>query len=108
LELTMVHEVMVLDHSGFELALIQSAGALKFAIYGTLIFNFVLPIQNNFLLDFVIFPIVQIIYATTIAVVESFRARNKMQKNAQWIVLLSALSIVVFISILIITRKINM
>jgi len=108
LELTMVHEVMVLDHSGFELALIQSAGALKFAIYGTLIFNFVLPIQNNFLLDFVIFPIVQIIYATTIAVVESFRARNKMQKNAQWIVLLSALSIVVFISILIVTRKINM
>ncbi|MDD3162344.1 MAG: NADH-quinone oxidoreductase subunit H, partial [Bacteroidales bacterium] len=35
LELTMVHEVMILDNSGFDLGLILSAGYLKFAIYGT-------------------------------------------------------------------------
>src|SRR5665647_610187 len=39
LELTMVHEVMILDNSGFDLGLILSAGYLKFAIYGTIIFN---------------------------------------------------------------------
>ncbi|HPT14410.1 MAG TPA: NADH-quinone oxidoreductase subunit H [Bacteroidales bacterium] len=107
LELTMVHEVMVLDHSGFDLALIQLAGHLKFAIFGTLIFNLVLPIQNNFFVQLALFPIVQIIYAVLVGLIESFRARNKMMKNAQWIITLSALSVIVFISILIITGKIN-
>lgn len=107
LELTMVHEVMVLDHSGFDLALIQMAGYLKFAIFGTLIFNLVLPIQNNFFVQLALFPIVQIIYAVLVGLIESFRARNKMMKNAQWIITLSALSVIVFISILIITGKIN-
>jgi len=107
LELTMVHEVMVLDHSGFDLALIQLAGYLKFAIFGTLIFNLVLPIQNNFFVQLALFPIVQIIYAVLVGLIESFRARNKMMKNAQWIITLSALSVIVFISILIITGKIN-
>ncbi|HOW31135.1 MAG TPA: NADH-quinone oxidoreductase subunit H [Bacteroidales bacterium] len=107
LELTMVHEVMVLDHSGFDLALIQLAGHFKFAIFGTLIFNLILPIQNNFFVQLVLFPIVQIVYALLVGLIESFRARNKMAKNAQWIITLSALSVIVFISILIITGKIN-
>ncbi len=107
LELTMVHEVMVLDHSGFELALIQMAGGLKFAIFGGLIFNFFLPIQDNFLIQLLLFPIIQIAYAVIVGLAESFRARNKMLKNAQWIITLSALSIVVFLSVLIINEKIN-
>jgi formate hydrogenlyase subunit 4 len=37
LELTMVHEVMVLDHSGPELAAMQYAAALKMTIYAGLI-----------------------------------------------------------------------
>jgi formate hydrogenlyase subunit 4 len=37
LELTMVHEVIVLDHSGPDLATILYAGALKMAIFGSLI-----------------------------------------------------------------------
>lgn len=37
LELTMVHEVMVLDHSGPELAAMQYAAALKMSIYAGLI-----------------------------------------------------------------------
>lgn len=107
LELTMVHEVMVLDHSGFELALIHLAGGFKFAIYGTLIFNFVLPIQNDFFLQLILYPIVQLIYALLVSFAETFRARNKMMSNAQWIITLSALSILAFITILIITGKIN-
>ncbi len=108
LELTMVHEVMVLDHSGFELGLIQLAGGLKFAIFGSLIFNLALPIQNSYFVQLAFFPIVQIIYAVLVAFVESFRARNKMMRNAQWIITLSALSIVVFLTILIIHEKVGM
>src|SRR5664279_5322791 len=39
LELTMVHEVMILDNSGFDLGLILYATNLKFAMYGALIAN---------------------------------------------------------------------
>ena len=43
LELTMIHEVMILDYSGFDLALIQTGTYLKFAIYGTLIADCLIP-----------------------------------------------------------------
>ncbi|HSO85672.1 MAG TPA: NADH-quinone oxidoreductase subunit H [Draconibacterium sp.] len=106
LELTMVHEVMVLDFSGFDLALIQLANGLKFAIYGALIFNFVLPMQDYFAAQLVIFFIIEFIFAISVGAVESFRARNKMAKNAQWIISLTALAILGFLSVLIITGKI--
>jgi len=106
LELTMVHEVMVLDYSGFDLALIQLANGVKFAIYGALIFNFVLPMQDYFAAQLVIFFIVEIIFAISVGALESFRARNKMAKNPQWILALSVLAILGFLSVLIITGKI--
>ena len=43
LELTMIHEVMVLDHSGPDLALIQYATALKLALFGTMVVNLLVP-----------------------------------------------------------------
>ena len=43
LELTMVHEVMVLDHSGPELAAMQYASAIKMAMYAGLIAALVNP-----------------------------------------------------------------
>jgi formate hydrogenlyase subunit 4 len=102
----MVHEVTVLEFSGFDLALIQLANGLKFAIYGALIFNFVLPMQDYFAAQLVIFFIVEFIFAISVGAVESFRARNKMAKNAQWIISLTALAILGFLSVLIITGKI--
>lgn len=106
LELTMVHEVMVLDYSGFDLALIQLGNGLKFAIYGALIFNFILPMQNYFAAQLVIFVLIELVFAVSVGALESFRARNKMAKNAQWILSLTALAIVGFLSVLIITGKI--
>jgi formate hydrogenlyase subunit 4 len=43
LELTMVHEVMVLDHSGADLALIQYANAVKLASFTSIIAALLLP-----------------------------------------------------------------
>jgi formate hydrogenlyase subunit 4 len=42
LELTMVHEVMVLDHSGPDLAMILYAGALKLALFAAILLNVLL------------------------------------------------------------------
>jgi formate hydrogenlyase subunit 4 len=43
LELTMIHEVMVLDHSGPDLALLLYAGAVKLAVFASLIVVLLLP-----------------------------------------------------------------
>ena len=43
LELTMVHEVMVLDHSGTDLALILYASALKLGLFAAIIVDVLLP-----------------------------------------------------------------
>jgi formate hydrogenlyase subunit 4 len=39
LELTMIHEVMVLDHSGPDLAIILYAGALKLGVFAAILLN---------------------------------------------------------------------
>jgi formate hydrogenlyase subunit 4 len=46
LELTMIHEVMVLDHGGPDLALIQYAGALKLWVLGSLVVGVALPVRS--------------------------------------------------------------
>ncbi len=98
LELTMVHEVMVLDYSGFDLGLIHIASYLKFALFGAFIANLFmfnnLPLWVNVVLYFVI----QIFIAVALAFSEVFRARNKLDKNPVYILMFSVISIIVFIA----------
>lgn len=105
LELTMVHEVMILDNSGFDLALTHIATWLKFAIYGSLISNFIIHFSWNWYWQFLAFFGIQFTFAVTVGMMEAFKARNKMEKNPQWIIMLSAISVVVFLTALIITQK---
>lgn len=106
LELTMVHEVMVLDYSGFDLALIQLANGIKFTIYGALIFNFIMPNNLSWITLIISFILIQIGFAISTGLLESFKARHKMMKNPQWIVSLSVIAIIAFFSVIIITSKI--
>lgn len=106
LELTMVHEVMVLDNSGFDLALIHLATWIKFSIYGALISNFIIQIGWPLYLQLATYFIIQIAFAGVVGLLESFRARNKLEKNPQWIIMLSAIGVVLFLTTLIITQKI--
>ena len=106
LELTMVHEVMVLDNSGFDLALIHIATWLKFAIYGSLISNFLIKSSWSLYEQIAVFLGVQIVFACLVGILEAFKARTKMDKNPQWIIVLSAIAVVSFLTTLIITQKI--
>ncbi|GAB6044861.1 NADH-quinone oxidoreductase subunit H [Caminibacter profundus] len=47
LELTMVHEAMILDTTGANLALIEMAGALKFGIFATLFATLFMPFGSS-------------------------------------------------------------
>jgi len=105
LELTMIHEVMILDYSGFDKALIHIGTYLKFAIFGSLIYNLIVPAGWNVILQTVLFLAVQAFFAIVIGLTESFRARNKMNKNPKFILTLSAIALIAFMVILILTDK---
>jgi len=101
LELTMIHEVMILDYSGFDKALIHITTWLKFAVYGSLIYNVVVPAGWNIYLQIALFLAVQAFFAIIVGFLESFRARNKMNKNPKFILTVSAIAILAFAVILI-------
>ncbi len=105
LELTMVHEVMILDHSGFDKALIHMGTYLKFAMYGSLIYNLIVPAGWNIIVKVLIFFVVQALFAMVIGITESFRARNKMNKNPKYILTLTSVALIAFMVILILTEK---
>jgi len=105
LELTMIHEVMILDYSGFDKALIHIGTYLKFALYGSLIYNLIVPAGWNIFLQAGLFFAVQGFFAVVIGLTESFRARNKMNKNPKFILTLSAIAWIAFTVILILTDK---
>jgi len=93
LELTMIHEVMVLDHSGPDLALILYAGAVKMALFAALVAGVLLPRASQppgvaiaaLLLGLVV-------VAVAIGVVESVTSRLRMNRVPQLLIAASALA----------------
>lgn len=106
LELTMVHEVMILDNSGFDLGLILTGGYLKFAIYGALIVNLFIGIVD-YQYAIPLFFVIQFLMAVSIGIIESFMARFRMSHNAQFIVALTSVSLLIFFGALLILGKFN-
>jgi len=101
LELTMVHEVMILDNSGFDLGLILYGTSLKFAMYGALIANL---FMGSFPL-YITIPLffgMQMLFAIAVGLLESFTARFRMNHNAQYILTLSSVSLLIFLGVLLI------
>ncbi|HBL76268.1 MAG: hypothetical protein A2W90_09760 [Bacteroidetes bacterium GWF2_42_66] len=104
LELTMVHEVMILDNSGFDLGLIMYTTHLKFAMYGAIISNFfigVLPLEISIPLFFA----VQICFAVVVGIIESFIARFRLGHNPQFIFILTSVSLLIFFGVLLVLGK---
>lgn len=104
LELTMIHEVMILDNSGFDLGLILYTSNLKFAMYGALISNFFVDSLPLYI-TIPIFFAVQILFAIAAGLLESFTARFRMNHNAQYILALSSVSLLIFFGVLLMLGK---
>ena len=93
LELTMIHEVMVLDHSGPAFGMILYGAALKLFILGALFIQILLPIRAaSPLLDWLIFVISMILLAVVIGVVESSMARYRLFRVPQMLLAACVLS----------------
>jgi len=104
LELTMVHEVMILDNSGFDLGTILYTSNLKFAMYGAIISNFfigALPLE----ISIPLFLLIQGGFAVTVGIIESFMARFRMAHNPQFIFILTSISLLIFFGVLLVLGK---
>jgi formate hydrogenlyase subunit 4 len=98
LELTMIHEVMVLDHSGPDFAFILYGASLKLWLLAALVVNLILPARTDILLlDFAIALVAMFGMAVFVGIVESTIARVRMPRVPQLLVgaaTLSALALV--------------
>ena len=80
LELTMIHEVMVLDHSGPLLGLILYAAAIKLFVLGSVLLHVVTPFTlGNPWLDRFLFMGEMLGLAVAVGVVESIMARLQLR-----------------------------
>jgi formate hydrogenlyase subunit 4 len=81
LELTMVHEVMVLDHGGPPFAMIQYAAALKLFVFGALVLGIAVPLGGfDPWLAWPLFAAAMLGLAVAIGVVESLLARLRLSQ----------------------------
>ena len=96
LELTMIHEVMCLDYSGVDMGLIHIAGWLKNSIFAIIAANAV-AVAFSFHW-WIAAPLAVLATGIAIGVVESLRARNKLSRNATFILTIVAMSALVLLT----------
>ena len=93
LELTMIHEVVVLDHSGPDLALILYGGALKLALFGALFVDVLAPrspLPVAAAIGLLVLGLLAV--GVLIGVVESMMARLRMARVPQFLIAGSVLA----------------
>jgi formate hydrogenlyase subunit 4 len=101
LELTMIHEVMVLDHGGPALGIIHYGAALKLFVLGAVVVRIAIPYSPNPWVGWLLFVAGMSGLAVLIGVVESSMARLRM---AQVPVLLMAACLLSALGIVLVAR----
>ncbi len=95
LELTMIHEVMILDNSGIDLALITWANGIKMVILMALIANLIIPLGIGFGLSVGLFLLTLVLLAVIIGTLESGIARLRMSHVFEFVFVMSSFALVV-------------
>ncbi|WP_034763466.1 respiratory chain complex I subunit 1 family protein [Chrysiogenes arsenatis] len=95
LELTMIHEVMVLDHSGPSFALVLHGAAMKLFVLAALVGNIAFPWRTDQLVfDTLLFLVGMMAIAVLVGAVESTIARLRLIRIPQVLIGIMAISIV--------------
>ncbi|MCL4538120.1 MAG: NADH-quinone oxidoreductase subunit H [Bacteroidetes bacterium] len=96
LELTMIHEVMVLDYSGPDLAFIQYTASLKMTIISILMADLLVPSSLGIAAAFAAFAAVILLVFVSVGIVESLIARSRISHIPQFLFLMTTLSLTSF------------
>jgi len=97
LELTMIHEVMVLDHSGPDFACILYGAALKMWLLGALLVGMVAPQTNHVWVNLLTSLAGMFAVAVLVGVIESVMARLRLLRVPQMLVTAATLSVLALI-----------
>jgi formate hydrogenlyase subunit 4 len=101
LELTMIHEVMVLDHSGPDFAIIQYAAMLKLWVLGSLLVGILVPVRSGWLgVDLAAGIGGMMLLAAVVGAIESTIARLRLVRVPQFLVAASVLSILALVLVM--------
>ncbi|MFH1715644.1 MAG: NADH-quinone oxidoreductase subunit H [Elusimicrobiota bacterium] len=100
LELTMIHEVMILDNSGVDLGLILYTSAIKYFIFCALIISFIPFRFNNLILNEALFFAGIFLLSIFVGFFESAIARARFKKVPRLIILAAAFSILALILVM--------
>ena len=102
LELTMIHEVMILDHSGPDLAFLQYAAALKLWLLGSLVIGILVPLHGVPAALALLGGIVGVfLLAVVTGLVESTMARLRLVRVPQLLVGATMLSLLALLMVLV-------
>jgi formate hydrogenlyase subunit 4 len=101
LELTMIHEVMVLDHGGPDFAMIQYAAMLKLWVLGSLLVGILVPVRSGWLaVDLAAGIAGMMALAAAVGAIESTIARLRLVRVPQFLVAASVLSILALVLVM--------
>jgi formate hydrogenlyase subunit 4 len=101
LELTMIHEVMVLDHGGPDFAFILYGSALKLWLLGALLVSILVPVHSDVLwIDMAAAAAGMIGLAVLVGLIESSMARLRLLRVPQLLVGANALSALALVLVL--------
>lgn len=101
LELTMIHEVMVLDHSGPAFGMIIYTATLKLFVLGAFFLHLALPLRaDNSILDWLVLMAFMLLLSICIGIVESVMARFRLNRIPQMLLIASVVSVFAMILVL--------
>ena len=95
LELTMIHEVMILDNSGCDLAFLSWASAIKMVLLSSIIANLVIPYNLPFGISIALYIVLLMFIAFLIGTIESAIARFRMSHVFEFVFAMSAVALVI-------------
>lgn len=95
LELTMIHEVMILDNSGSDLALFSWANGIKMLLISSLIAYMVIPAGLNEWISAACYLGIMFVISVLIGTVESGMARFRMSHVFEFVFVMSSFALVV-------------
>jgi formate hydrogenlyase subunit 4 len=101
LELTMIHEVMVLDHSGPDFGIVLYSAAVKMWLLGQVLVGIVVPVHSGALwLDTLAALVAMAVLAVLVGAIESSMARVRLLRVPQLLVGATTLSILAVVLVL--------
>ena len=95
LELTMIHEVMILDNSGSDLALLTWGNSIKMLLISSLIANILIPAHFSELVSTALYLFIIFAISVIIGTVESGMARIRMSHVFEFVFIMSSFALVV-------------